>query len=480
MSLRLIFLIGIVSFLGLVFGIQVEADYEVYGWAWGDNIGWISFNCTNTNWCATSSYGVKISTSTADVGNIKGYAWSRGTANDPDGVGWIDFDPPGPYPEDPQYSACINLPDISGEICEQEGYATNTVSGWARVVSAKDNPGNAGGWEGWIKLRGTTTTGVPYGVYLSGNEFKGWAWGGNPSNAISEGVVGWISFNCANPETGNICASKSNYKVMTTFFSSFNSPPYIVPNSASTTQVYCNVPSGKERIHFSWQYDDKEGDPQSKYEFRILDAGDNVVYSITSTFSSPLSPPVNNNALVIVPDDGLSFGNITYHWQVKLYDDKGNDSGWIDGGTFTTPLHAYPYPDFTFTPSKPAVNEVVTFDGASSVCYDEDDNATTCNQWSWDFDNGATSTGVTATTSYSSADRYYPTLTVTDSDGYSCPLEKTIEISLPLPQWKEVAPTGWLPEFLNKITGKIVPLSWLSSLKELLFAKIGIFLRLFT
>jgi len=42
-----------------------------------------------------------------------------------------------------------------------------------------------------------------------------------------------------------------------------------------------------------------------------------------------------------------------------------------------------------------------------------------------------------------------------------------------LPKWKEVAPTGWLPEFLNKITGKEVrSISWLSSFAKIALAKI--------
>jgi len=206
-------------------------------------------------------------------------------------------------------------------------------------------------------------------------EFKGWAWGGN--NTSTEAVIGWISFNCANTD---VCGT-SNYKVITTL--SLNHPPYIAPNSTSTTQVYCNVPSGKERIYFHWQYKDDDNDPELKYDFQILDSGDNVVYakSVTTTWST--GSPTDNDTYVTIPDDGLSFGT-TYHWQVKVYDDKGNDSGWVDGGTFTTPLHAYPYPDFIFTPSKPAIDEVVTFNGTSSVCYDNNNNTTTCSNWSWD------------------------------------------------------------------------------------------------
>jgi hypothetical protein len=50
------------------------------GWAWNDNIGWISFWCGNTGGCGISSYRVSIN----NGGNFTGYAWN-------DAVGWISF-----------------------------------------------------------------------------------------------------------------------------------------------------------------------------------------------------------------------------------------------------------------------------------------------------------------------------------------------------------------------------------------------------
>lgn len=54
------------------------------GWAWNDNIGWISFNCndlSSSSPCVTSNYSVSINTSTGD---FSGWAWN-------DVVGWISF-----------------------------------------------------------------------------------------------------------------------------------------------------------------------------------------------------------------------------------------------------------------------------------------------------------------------------------------------------------------------------------------------------
>lgn len=50
------------------------------GWAWNDETGWISFNCSDTSSCATSNYGVTIDSQ----GFFHGWAWSEN-------IGWISF-----------------------------------------------------------------------------------------------------------------------------------------------------------------------------------------------------------------------------------------------------------------------------------------------------------------------------------------------------------------------------------------------------
>lgn len=63
-----------------------QSGVGLTGYAWNDEIGWISFNCDQssqggTNTCGTSNYSVQINGSN---GNFSGYAW-----NDKDG--WISF-----------------------------------------------------------------------------------------------------------------------------------------------------------------------------------------------------------------------------------------------------------------------------------------------------------------------------------------------------------------------------------------------------
>jgi hypothetical protein len=172
---------------------------ELQGFAWSGytqgpslvGIGWISMNCSNTGTCGTSDYKVELDFS----GNLTGYAWSSN-------VGWISFDPTGPYPTG---SGVIN----------DDAQATNGTftgnldfGGWARVCAAAANPATcsgstnvtAGGWDGWIALSGTAAGG--YGITMTptsaANGPTNYAWGGST-------VVGWIDFSASgnNPVTYN-------------------------------------------------------------------------------------------------------------------------------------------------------------------------------------------------------------------------------------------------------------------------------------
>jgi hypothetical protein len=226
----------------------------VSGFAWSENIGWISFNCTSTNSCASVDYGVDIDAQ----GNFSGFAWSEN-------IGWIKFDPTTTSPGAPNHSACLDLPS-AGQACD--GVGNNLISGWARACVAVADKTTcegaadpaAGGWDGWIKLRcnGTECTSSNYGVsWNSGtSEMEGWAW--------SDRVVGWVSFNCLD---AGVCAS-SNYKVVAaidvtsprvTSFSA-SSP---IPQGGSTTISWTVTDSGGSNLKWVqvWRTSDSGGAP---------------------------------------------------------------------------------------------------------------------------------------------------------------------------------------------------------------------------
>lgn len=151
---------------------QAGTSHNVSGFAWSGTIGWISFNCTDTNTCGTVDYGVNIDPTT---GVFSGFGWFEN-------IGWIAFAPVGVTPDGTVNPAKLNL-------------TTNQVSGWAKAV-AGGSPGS-GGWDGWIKMSGTAGSGS-YAVKRNGCGLEGYAWGSD--------VVGWIEFK---PSFGGVILSGS-------------------------------------------------------------------------------------------------------------------------------------------------------------------------------------------------------------------------------------------------------------------------------
>jgi len=149
-------------FASIAFSIAVlTTDYvgasnedNVSGFAWSDNIGWISFNCNDTSSCDSVNYGVSVS----ELGILAGFAWS-------DNIGWISFNE-------------NDLKNCPEEPCKAS-FVEGSLFGWARVLS------HGGGWDGWISLSGVDPS---YGVIINNeNKFEGFSWGAD--------VVGWLQFN---------------------------------------------------------------------------------------------------------------------------------------------------------------------------------------------------------------------------------------------------------------------------------------------
>ncbi|MBU4056765.1 hypothetical protein KJ695_02550, partial [Patescibacteria group bacterium] len=169
-----VFVSAVLIFNGLNFrgginktDVKAAATDNILGYAWSENIGWISFNCTNTS-CATSNYGVNLNFGT---GNLSGYAWSEN-------IGWVSFNAV-------DVTGCpANTP--RGDCLPYYDSVTADLFGWARALAY------GGGWDGWISLN-CLNSGVcaasNYKVSLSGLNFTGYASGGD--------VVGWLKFNPA-------------------------------------------------------------------------------------------------------------------------------------------------------------------------------------------------------------------------------------------------------------------------------------------
>ncbi len=212
---------------------------------------------------------------------------------------------------------------------------------------------------------------------------------------------------------------------------SCNSSP-TASNLSVSQGDYCVLPSHR----FTWDYSDPEGDPQEKYQLQV----DN-----NSNFSSPEVDiaPVSSSAeevVVVVStspgEDQLAY-NTGYYWRVRVWDDQGGDSGWLNGPSFTTEPHRYPSIDFDWTPDGPNINEGVQFVDQSSVY-----GGTTKASWSWTFPDGdpGTSNQQNPLVIFTSSGSKSVSLTVTDSDGFSCPGSETVNVGFSLPEWEESSP----------------------------------------
>lgn len=425
---------------------SVKTGYDnVWGWAWAGNDdgdragnGWISFNCTDRGICGSSNYGVNIGDIDieTEIGEFSGYAWAGGgeeAGADAPTLGWISFNrsETGDPPQDDPGAG-------SGPIAVLD-YATRRVRGWMRALA------NGDGWDGWIKLGDSTGTWLFGGEQVKIidtaaphiKEFGGWAWGGD--------VVGWISFSCVNTD---ICGD-SDYKVV----ADINFPPEAI--DLDYYFLYCT-----DSLHpyLTWTYSDFDPeDFQTAYQIQIvsplkLDTGE--VYSDSGEYQVKVAD-------MVTPGDDFEW-DTTYSWRVKVRDNYGAWSAWSLPSTFVTPTHPYPDVDFTWSPKRPSALENISFFD-DSTCYDDNIEGSPCSHpnaggndsFFWDFD--ASGLGYLVNWDWDKGDaRYlefpvvsfsYPgdwqiKLEVTDSHGipFTCSKTRSIKVSYPLPDWKEVIP----------------------------------------
>lgn len=505
------FLILILISFGLLFfnffkneKVVASSEDNVWGWGWGGfpeleggilkaGNGWISFNCYNdydndgsresrcTDNGYPSDYGVHICTSDTDPlcttvaipkqGKLIGYAWAGGgedaSGNPTGAVGWIKFDPAGPFPDPPNYSACLDLSG-PGQACD--GVGDYKVSGWARVCAGAANPDTtcdgssnpaAGGWDGWIKL-----TGAGYETWIdtspippNPDEFRDWAWGGDDID--EEAVIGWISFNCADR---GVCGT-SPYKVMVDLsLTSSNDPPSAI-NLNATSENYCF--KARPPVELSWQYSDPNNvppgaDDQSVYQVQVATSS---VFTTIFVDSGNVTTSYNR----YMPPN-LEFGS-TYYWRVRVWDSNGTVSdcgvdpqGWCYPipSSFTTEPRP-PWPDFNWSPGSPSLGESIQFCSELEVGVCETPPPTgwaSCYSfpcdWYWEFQYGnpATSSAHNVTTTFTNVlpGGNEVILKITDNNGFFCTKSSTTTVSLPLPEYREVAPTSWLDSFLAKLS----------------------------
>jgi hypothetical protein len=157
----ILLLAGLIAILFIIDSVVSTKHWQIVfadtlglsGYAWSDNIGWVSLSGSN--------YGIDVDNN----GKLSGYAWS-------DNIGWITAN-------ESELSGCPSNPcraKING----------NAFSGWLRALS------NGGGWDGWISLSGKNPD---YGITQNQGTaaLSGQAWGSD--------IVGWLDFSLASGPT---------------------------------------------------------------------------------------------------------------------------------------------------------------------------------------------------------------------------------------------------------------------------------------
>jgi hypothetical protein len=194
------FIVGVLALAAVYFSFVSPAYSQVTsgpitGWAWSGvgstytsdpnttaNTGYISLNCaTDPTGCAAhGNWGLTLNSD----GTVTGYAWS-------DNAGWIRF------------GGLSNFPAGAGSQAVNAQFSGTTLIGWARAVGGLANPGSCSstgctdmtsktnGWDGWISLGGTgySVTMDNAGSFAGSGLTDHFAWGST--------VMGWIDFSHA-------------------------------------------------------------------------------------------------------------------------------------------------------------------------------------------------------------------------------------------------------------------------------------------
>jgi hypothetical protein len=441
-----------------------STNFNVAGYAWSSDFGWISMNCYNNSSCSQNGgfdYGVNINPLTyTHPFNFDGYAWSPN-------AGWISFTYNNPMAPPDNWKFNTNCK--SGYTCDNTTNCTacynpdnGKIFGWARVV----NLGN----DGWIYLSATTTSG---GVIMPGitvdltsasGTFSGFGWNG--STLTSEGL-GWISFNCNDPGYFNNCAT-ANYFV----YLKSHHLPTAINLSAPNWSMYNACPASSTasgialNAFLDWTFADPDtGSAQNAYRVII-----NTVNSTTSPMFDSSERFSATNQFHASNTYGILNYKTPYFWWVKVWDNFGFVSHWFQfdthiatdtltdnasgntaaGGTsqtFTTYLHEMPIAYFRHIPATPlAYYPVTSTDVSKYFTTLTPSTPVSCTKvacsWNWYGIDVLTNTTPTAsstvmTFSHTSSSVAQVKMHVTDPDSYTCGTSSTgVTVDL-LPSWKE-------------------------------------------
>ncbi|MDD4074225.1 MAG: LamG domain-containing protein, partial [Candidatus Pacebacteria bacterium] len=246
------------------YGVSIGSDNIFTGYAWSENIGWISFNPADLTGCPSGTCNAQL------VGDkIVGWARQLNLAD-----GWIKLGPN--IIESIDYGAYLSNNDILG-------YAWSDNFGW--LSFSCENQGSCGT--------------VQYGVSIEGNvSTSNYVTNINYCNHLSTPTVNTgLTVSFAWDYTGD--SSQKSYTIQVSTNSSFTSPFEVTANTASTSYILNLEGSGWNGEQLNWG---------SVYYWRVMvesEAGDISNWSsaqtinISRTHASPLVVFSNSRQIIL-------------------------------------------------------------------------------------------------------------------------------------------------------------------------------------
>ncbi len=175
---------------------EAAAPFQVTGYAWSENIGWIQFN--------GATHNVQIDASK----NMSGFAWSEN-------IGWVQFG---------GLSGCPAGACNARVIADPGGGPGYELAGWARALAYSDP--QAGGWDGWISLNCINSSSCNTSDYATRISSSGNV---DTTNSFGWGdmVIGWTDFG-SHMQISGLCPGGTTYQCLNT-----------TTSEATTADIWC-------------------------------------------------------------------------------------------------------------------------------------------------------------------------------------------------------------------------------------------------
>jgi hypothetical protein len=162
----------------------------------------------------------------------------------------------------------------------------------------------------------------------------------------------------------------------------------------------------------------------SSLEIKVLNANKTPIAGATVTISGPVNKTLVTGANGIVLFSNIPSGTYDIVTSTPDYPSSSPQTVLVNGQTQQQVLFGFIKAIYSYTPQRPTVNQTITFNATSSTSSAE------ITDYTWDFGDGTTATGITPTHSYTKTGRYTVLLTVTNNVGTATYLQN-ITVSVP-------------------------------------------------